>query len=120
MLISRISLRLLSSEELVGDPFPDACVQLAFGPTRPSDQADAVVVPDPVRLTPADLVRLRVESGLALGEIRAEMQRAEIAWRQQLSRWYRDGRLAAEARAPDISLLQRVLDGLRNPGPVTT
>ncbi|MDQ1018643.1 hypothetical protein [Streptomyces afghaniensis] len=120
MLISRISLRLLPSEELVGDPFPDACVQLAFDPTRPSDEVGAVAVPEAVRITPADLVRLRVESGLALGEIRAEMQRAEIAWRQQRSRWYRDGRLAAEARAPDISLLQRVLDGLRNPGPVTT
>lgn len=120
MLISRISLRLLPSEELVGDPFPDACVQLAFGPTRPSDEAGVVAVPESVRITPADLVRLRVESGLALGEIRAEMQRAEIAWRQQLSRWYGDGRLAVEARAPDISLLQRVLDGLRNPGPVST
>jgi hypothetical protein len=52
---------------------------------------------------------------LVLGEIRAEVQRAESAWRQHLSHWYRDGRLAAEARAPDISLLQRVLDGLRNP-----
>ncbi|MFI5800868.1 hypothetical protein [Streptomyces sp. NPDC051677] len=74
-----------------------------------------MVVPEPVRITPADLVRLRVESGLVLGEIRAEVQRAESAWRQHLIRWYRDGRLAAEARAPDISLLQRVLDGLRNP-----
>ncbi|MGW7300682.1 hypothetical protein [Streptomyces sp. NPDC054829] len=120
MLISRISLRLLPSEELVGDPFPDACVQLAFGPTRPSDEAGAVAVPESVRITPADLVRLRVESGMALGEIRAEIQRAEIAWRQQLSRWYDGGRLAVEARAPDISLLQRVLDGLRSPGPVST
>ncbi|MFE0474022.1 hypothetical protein ACFW2V_20670 [Streptomyces sp. NPDC058947] len=119
MLISRISLRLLPSEELVGDPFPDACVQLAFGPARPSDEVGLVAVPESVRITPADLVRLRVESGLALGEIRAEMQRAEIAWRQQLSRWYDDGRLAVEARAPDISLLQRVLDELRNPGPVS-
>ncbi|WP_243766969.1 hypothetical protein [Streptomyces sp. GC420] len=65
-------------------------------------------------------MRLRVELGLALGEIHAEVQRAEIAWRQQLSRWYSDGRLAVEARAPDISLLQRVLDGLRNPGSVST
>ncbi len=120
MLISRISLRLLPSEELVGDPFPDACVQLAFGPTHPADEVGAVAVPESVRITPADLVRLRVESGIALGEIRAEMQRAEIAWRRQLGCWYGDGRLAVEARAPDISLLQRVLDGLRNPGPVST
>jgi hypothetical protein len=81
MLISRISLRLLPSEELVGDPFPDACVR---------------------------------------GEIRAEMQRAEIAWRQQFSGWYDDGRLAVGARASDSSLLQQILDGLRNPGPVST
>lgn len=120
MLISRISLRLLPSEELVGDPFPDACVELAFGPARPSDEAGAVVVPEPVRITPTDLVWLSVELGLALGEIRAEVQRAEIAWRQQLSRWYGDGRLAVEAREPDIILLQRVLNGLRNPGPVST
>ncbi|MGW0945049.1 hypothetical protein ACWD4O_21205 [Streptomyces sp. NPDC002623] len=120
MLISRISLRLLTSEELVGDPFPDACVELSFGPARPSDEVGAVVVPEPVRITSPDLVRLRVESGLALSEIRAEVQRAEIAWRQQLSRWYGDVRLAVEARAPDISLLQRVLGGLRNPGPGST
>ncbi|MEU9050240.1 hypothetical protein AB0D37_07515 [Streptomyces sp. NPDC048384] len=120
MLISRISLRLLTSEELVSDPFSDACVELAFGPARPSDEADMGVVPKPVRITPTDLVRLCVESGLALGEIRAEVQCAETAWRQQLSRWYGDDRLAVEARAPDISLLQRVLDGLRNPGPVST
>ncbi|MFE7269958.1 hypothetical protein [Streptomyces sp. NPDC057623] len=120
MLISRISLRLLTSEELVSAPVSDACVELTFGPARPSDEAGAVAVPEPVRITPADLVRLRVESGLALGEIRAEMQRAEIAWREHLSRWYGDGRLAVEARAPDISLLQRVLDGLRNPGPGST
>ncbi|MEU1009063.1 hypothetical protein [Streptomyces sp. NPDC005890] len=115
MLIAPVSLRLLPAEELAGDPWPDACVELAFNPTCMSDEADAVVVPEPVRITPADLVRLRVESGLVLGEIRAEVQRAESAWRQHLGRWYRDGRLAAEARAPDISLLQRVLDGLRNP-----
>ncbi|MFJ8489462.1 hypothetical protein ACIRBZ_14005 [Streptomyces sp. NPDC094038] len=115
MLIALVSLRLLPAEELVGDACPDACVELAFNSSCLSDEADAVVVSEPVRITPADLVRLRVESGLVLGEIRAEVQRAESAWRQHLSRWYRDGRLAAEARAPDISLLQRVLDGLRNP-----
>ncbi|MFI6371518.1 hypothetical protein [Streptomyces sp. NPDC050546] len=120
MLISRISLRLLPSGELVGDPFPGACVELAFGPTHQSDEADAVAVPVSVGITPAEVARLRVESALALGEIRAEMQRAEIAWRRQLSRWYDDGRLAVEAHAPDISLLQRVLDRLRNPGPVST
>ncbi|MEV5812299.1 hypothetical protein [Streptomyces mutabilis] len=115
MLIPLVSLRLLPAEELAGDPCPDACVELAFNPTCLSDEAGALVVPEPVRITPADLVRLRVESGLVLGEIRAEVQSAESAWRKHLSRWYGDGRLAAEARAPDISLLQRVLDGLRNP-----
>lgn len=120
MLIARISLRLLPAGELVDDPCPDACIELAFGPTHPSDEAGVVAVPEPVRITPTDLVRLRVESGLALGEIRAEVQRAEIAWRQHLSRWHGDGRLAAEASAPDISLLQRVLDGLRNPRPAST
>ncbi|MEV0186476.1 hypothetical protein AB0I54_45865, partial [Streptomyces sp. NPDC050625] len=107
----------------------------SFGPRRGTDAPAAevtqlltinywrrtlVAVPEPVRITPTDLVRLRVESGLALGEIRAEVQRAEIPWRQHLSRWYGDGRLAAEASAPDISLLQRVLDGLRNPRPAST
>ncbi|WP_037887302.1 hypothetical protein [Streptomyces viridochromogenes] len=116
MLIAPVSLRLLPAEELAGDPCPDACVELAFNPTCLSDEAGAALVPERVRITPADLVRLRVESGFVLGEIRAEVRRAESAWRQHLGRWYRDGRLAAEARAPDISLLQRVLDGLRNPG----
>ncbi|GAA3837295.1 hypothetical protein GCM10022206_89280 [Streptomyces chiangmaiensis] len=114
MLTPRVILRLIASEELVGDPHPDACVELVFGPVP-----DAAACPEPLRITPADLLRLHVETGLVLGEIRAEAQRAENAWEQHLGHWYGDGRLAVEARAPDISLLQRVLAGLRNLDPVS-
>jgi hypothetical protein len=114
MLTPRVFLRLMVSEAPAGDPHPDACVELVFGPAP-----DGAVVPEPLRITPADLLRLHVETGLVLGEIRAEARRAENAWEQQLGRWYGDGRLAVEARAPDVSLLQRVLAGLRNLDPVS-
>jgi hypothetical protein len=78
------------------------------------------VIPEPLRITPADLVRLHLESGLLLGEVRAEMLRAEAAWQRQLGRWYEEARQAVEARTPDETLLRRVLDGLRRPDLAST
>jgi hypothetical protein len=114
MLTPRVFLRLMASEELVGDPRPDACVELVLVPV-----SGAAAVPEPLRITPVDLLRLHFDSGLALGEIRARAERAERAWQQQLGHWYGDGRLAVETRAPEVSLLRRVLDGLRNLGPAS-
>ncbi|MFC0844386.1 hypothetical protein ACFH04_11825 [Streptomyces noboritoensis] len=105
------ALRLLPEEELIGDPRPEACVEVSFGPLRP--ERDMVLFPQPVRMTPADLVRLRMEAELVLGEIRAEVLRAEIAWERALGEWYEEGRAAIEARKPDEALLVRVLEGLR-------
>lgn len=38
---------------------------------------------------------------------------------RQLGHWYENGGLAVEASAPETNLLLRVLDGLRNPYPVS-
>ncbi|MCX4489454.1 hypothetical protein OG890_36800 [Streptomyces anulatus] len=109
----RIALRLLSLEELSDDPRPEACVEVAFGPMRPSMTPELFVIPEPLRITPADLARLRVETELAMGEIRAEVVQAELAWQMALGRWYAEGKAAVESREPDVAVLARILDGLR-------
>ncbi|MEV5953781.1 hypothetical protein AB0M11_08390 [Streptomyces sp. NPDC051987] len=115
MLRPHISLRLMRADELVDDPSPDACVEVTLSPSapRPAGDPDAVAFAEPLRITPADLLRLHMESNLALGEIRAEARRADIAWQRHLGRWYEEGRAAVEAGEPEVTLLRRVLDGLR-------
>ncbi|WP_328550185.1 hypothetical protein [Streptomyces sp. NBC_00366] len=108
-----MSLRLMHDDELVDDPSPEACVELVFGPLHEPGGSDAVICAKPLRMTPADLLRLHMESELVLREIRAEATRAEIAWQQRVGRWYEEGRIAVESRDPDTALLQRVLEGLR-------
>jgi hypothetical protein len=120
MLTPRISVRFMSAEELTISPRPDTCVEVAFGPMRPANDPNTVVCPEPLRITPADLVRLHAETDLALGQLRVEMLRAEIAWKQQLGHWYEEGRQAVETRLPEVALLQRVLDALKKPDPVAT
>lgn len=114
MITPRIALRLLPEEELAADVRREACVEVSFGHVRPAGDPDLLTIPSPLRITPADLVRLRLEAELVLGEMRTEVMRAEIAWREQLGRWYEEGRQAVETREPDIGLLARVLEGLRN------
>ncbi|WP_150135581.1 hypothetical protein [Streptomyces hyaluromycini] len=103
----------MQSDELVDDPSPDACVEVTLSPLRPAGDPDSAVFAEPLRITPADLLRLHMESDLALGEIRAEAHRADIAWQRRLGRWYEEGRAAVEAGEPEVTLLRRVLDGLR-------
>ncbi|MFE7460595.1 hypothetical protein ACPEIF_11665 [Streptomyces sp. NPDC012600] len=55
-----------------------------------------------------------------MGEIRAEVVRAELAQQAALGRWYEEGRAAVESREPDVALLARVLDGLRKQTPAPT
>ncbi|MDX3760021.1 hypothetical protein [Streptomyces sp. AK02-04a] len=95
------------------DPSPEAWVELTLLPLRPTSGPDAEFFAEPLRITPADLLRLHLESGIALGEIRAEARQAEIEYRRRLGRWYEDGRAAAASREPEVSLLVRVLEGLR-------
>ena len=113
MLRPRVSLRLMHAEELMDDPSPEACVELTLLPLRSTSGPDAEIFAEPLRITPADLLRLHLESDLALGEIRAEVRQAEIEYRRRLGRWYEEGRDAAESREPEVSLLVRVLEGLR-------
>jgi hypothetical protein len=113
-LSGRIGLRLMSAEELAGDPKPDTCIEVSFGPVRPVNEPDLILLPTPYRITPADLVHLSIEAEVTLGDIRAEVMRAEIAWKRALGEWYAEGRRAAESRGPDVALLARVLEGLRN------
>lgn len=120
MLTSRISVRLISFEELTISPHPDACVEVAFGPMRPANDPDTIVYPKPLRMTPVDLVRLYAEADIALGELRVEVLRAETAWKQQIGHWYQEGRQAVETRFPEVALLQRVLDALKKLDPVAT
>ncbi|MBV9025975.1 MAG: hypothetical protein JO362_19800 [Streptomycetaceae bacterium] len=120
MLTPRISVRLMSFEELAVSPHPDACVEVAFGPMRPANDPNTVVYSEPLRMRAVDLVQLHVEADLALGQLRAEVLRAEIAWKQQLGRWYEEGRQAVETGLPDVALLQRVLDALKKLDPVAT
>ncbi|MFD8724313.1 hypothetical protein ACFV2H_41740 [Streptomyces sp. NPDC059629] len=103
----------MRADELADDPSPDACVEVTLGSLIPTDEFDSAVFAEPLRITPADLLRLHIESDLALGEIRAEAVRADIAWQRHLGRWYDEGRAAVEASEPEVTLLRRVLDGLR-------
>ncbi|MGW6865345.1 hypothetical protein ACWGHM_29265 [Streptomyces sp. NPDC054904] len=104
------TLRLLSAAELAGDPHPHACVEVVFTSIRREE--DAAASPTALRITPADVIRLRMETELTLDEMRTEVMRAEIAWEKTLGSWYEEGRRAVEARAPDVALLARVLEGL--------
>lgn len=108
-----IALRLLPVEELLGDPLPGACIEMSFGPVHTAGSPDRALVLQPLRITPADLVRLRVEAELALGDIRAEVMKSEIAWRRALGAWHEEGRATAEGHGPSAALLVRVLEGLR-------
>lgn len=108
-----MSLRLMQAEELVNDPSSEACVELTLDPLGSMSDLDAAIFAEPLRMTPADLVRLHLESSLTLDAIRAEAIRAEIAWQRGLRRWYEDGRVAVESREPEVALLVRVLEGLR-------
>lgn len=108
-----MSLRLVHADELVNDPSPEVCVELVLNLLHGVGGSDAVICADPMRMTPADLLRLRMESDRALEGIRAEVTRAEIAWQRHVGRWYEEGRIAVDSGDPDTSLLQRVLEGLR-------
>ncbi|MEV7432279.1 hypothetical protein [Streptomyces griseoviridis] len=103
----------MGAHELVADPNPDACVDITLGPLQSAGACDPPKFAEPLRITPADLLRLRMESDLALGEMRAEVVRADYAWQRHLGRWYAEGREAVEAGEPEAVLLTRVLEGLR-------
>ncbi|MCX5421902.1 hypothetical protein OHA48_20475 [Streptomyces sp. NBC_00114] len=104
-----LTLRLLPEDELAGVADPERCVELTV--PRRTEGTFAVRT---LRLTPADLVRLRTETDLALADIRTEVVCAEAAWHQRLGKWHADGRAAVEAGEPDTTLLSRVLEGLRS------
>lgn len=108
-----MGLRLIAAEELDGKSIPEACVEVFFGPVRPADDPDAIYFPAPFRITPTELVRLWVEAECALGEVRAEVMRAEIAWKKALGQWYMEGRHAVESQEPGSALLAGVLEALR-------
>ncbi|MGW3122189.1 hypothetical protein ACWDBW_34520 [Streptomyces sp. NPDC001107] len=103
-----LTLRLLPEGELAGVADPQRCVELSV-PRR----TKGTVTVRTLRLTPADLVRLRTETDLALADIRTEVMRAEAAWRELLGEWHAEGRAAVEANEPEAALLSRVLQGLR-------
>ncbi|WP_328353455.1 hypothetical protein OG800_11170 [Streptomyces sp. NBC_00445] len=104
----------MPTDELVDDPSPEACVELILlGPIRSTSDRETATFAEPLRITPADLLRLHVEAALVLGEVRAEATRAEIEFRRRLGHWYEDGRVAVESREPEVALLTRVLEGLR-------
>ncbi|MFI1075715.1 MULTISPECIES: hypothetical protein [Streptomyces] len=103
-----LTLRLLPEDELAGVADPERCVELAV-PRRTQGR----ITVRTLRLTPADLVRLRTETDLALADIRTEVMRAEAAWHERLAQWHADGRAAVEATRPDTALLSLVLEGLR-------
>ncbi|MEU5532700.1 hypothetical protein [Streptomyces sp. NPDC020362] len=103
-----LTLRLLAEDELAGVVDPERCVELAV-PRR----TEGAITVRTLRLTPADLVRLRTEADLALADIRTEVMRAEDAWRERLAEWHADGRAAAEATELDTALISLVLEGLR-------
>ncbi|WP_328756814.1 ATP-grasp ribosomal peptide maturase [Streptomyces sp. NBC_00271] len=103
----------MQAEELVNDPSREACVELTLDPLGSMSDLDAAIFAEPLRMTPADLVRLQLESSLTLDAIRAEAIRVEIAWQRDLRRWYEEGRVAVESGEPEVALLVRVLEGLR-------
>ncbi|MFI8928258.1 hypothetical protein ACIG3E_11360 [Streptomyces sp. NPDC053474] len=98
----------MSEGELTGVADPERCVELAV----PRRCEDAITIRT-LRLTPADLVRLRTETELTLADIRTEVMRAEAVWRELLGEWHAEGRAAVEASEPEAPLLVRVLQGLR-------
>ncbi|MFJ6934676.1 hypothetical protein ACIQV2_15885 [Streptomyces globosus] len=69
-------LRLLDETELAGDP--SRSVEMTFDGVRVEDDHLAV------RLTPVDLVHLTLDAERVMGEIRAEVVRAERRWRRAL------------------------------------
>jgi hypothetical protein len=79
-----LTVRLLPEDELAGVVDPERCVELAL-PRRTED----TITVRALRLTPADLVRLRIATDLAPAEMRTE-----AAWRQRLAQWHADGRAA--------------------------
>ncbi|MFJ9589454.1 hypothetical protein [Streptomyces acidicola] len=103
-------LRLLSEEELDGDPAH--CVELELPPQR-TEGGVLLRTPGPIRITPTDVVRLGIEVEQALVAIHVEATRADRAWREALGSWHGEGRAAIEASSPDVSLLVRVLEALR-------
>lgn len=107
-------LRLVPADELVDDPSPEACVELIIlGPMCSTSDDETATFVEPLRVTPADLLRLRMEAALVLGEIRAEATRADIEYQRRLDRWFEDGRVAVGSGEPEIALLALVLEGLR-------
>ncbi|MFI6360174.1 hypothetical protein ACIBJF_48340 [Streptomyces sp. NPDC050743] len=66
-----LTLRLLPEVELAGAADPKRCVELAE-PRR----TEGTITIRTLRLTLADLVRLRTETDLALADIRTEVMRA--------------------------------------------
>jgi hypothetical protein len=102
-----VRLRLLDEKELADDPA--RCVELTVPECR-----DSGIIASRLRLTPTDVVRLCMETDLMMGEIRAEVLKAETVWKRQLGRWYEEGRAAVEAREPNVALLGRILEGLRS------
>ncbi|MGP4091618.1 hypothetical protein [Streptomyces sp. KR55] len=103
-----LTLRLLPEDELAGVADPERCVELAV-----PRHTEGTITVRTLRLTPADLVRLRTETDLALADIRTEVMRAEAAWRELLGEWHAEGRAAVEANELDTALLSRVLERLR-------
>ncbi|MDF3291917.1 hypothetical protein [Streptomyces silvisoli] len=102
-------LRLLAEDESTGAANPAACVEISFDLVH---RDDAVFFPKPWRITPADLIRLVVEIDLTLGEIRAEVMRAEVTLKRALGDWYAEGGAAIASMPPNDALLARVLHGL--------
>ncbi|MFI6689063.1 hypothetical protein [Streptomyces sp. NPDC050485] len=94
----------MDEDELHGDP--SRCVELSLEHIRVEDGHLTV------RLAPADIVLLRMETESVLDAMRAEVIRAEIAWETALGEWYEEGRAAVESREPDTALLARVLEAL--------
>lgn len=91
----------MSADELVEDPSPEACVELILlGPMCSTGDSETATFAVPLRITPADLLRLHMEAALVLGETRAEVTRAEIEYQRRLDRWFEDGRVAVESREP--------------------
>ncbi|MET8946625.1 hypothetical protein ABZX30_24430 [Streptomyces sp. NPDC004542] len=104
----------MPADELLDDPSPEACVEInILGPMCSTGGSETAAFAEPLRITPADLVRLHMEAALVLGDIRTEATRSEIEYQRRLDHWFEDGRVAVESREPEIALLTRVLEGLR-------
>ncbi|MDF3143529.1 MULTISPECIES: hypothetical protein [unclassified Streptomyces] len=86
---------------------------IILAPLRSTSDPDTATFAEPLRITPAELLRLHMESAHALGEIRAEATWAEIEYQRRLNRWHEDGRVAVDSMEPEVALLARVLEALR-------